>query len=603
MEIKLKNHFALLALMMFALLAELAILQYQQTNDYTYNILTNLAIRSNVQLTPIKQPIPTADKITIEKVALAGVTIPLYPGAKRLTFDSGNSVSYRLSVPAYQIAAFYNNQNMASQGWSQLKQVPKPYLNSKNLDKLTIALKENPAAKRTEVTYAYLSPQSIKVLGMELAQDNSTPPPSDQGSVQPPVINNQQPMQPQQTQQQQQFQQPMSGQNQTCRVNGVDMPGSCDLYNNGTSNSSSWGRPGQNGQPGQPSQMGQSMQQGPSEEDMKKMDEQRFNNMKKGLSQFTNGIKSMKKSITRVKTAIAKCGVNMPEELTSAMTNTDSLVSKIQAAQNADELDEIIGDVQDTGAVMQDWGPRLGDLQRLCQMIKQADKDMKQLDRSLKQDESRAKANKKIDISEIISDFKTNINGLRETLTQVKELAKTDAEAALEKLEDDFYGQMDNVRNNEQAIQMTLNISKGITDVTRELKNYEKQLNTLKKKKIDTSEADGLLATLKDQIMEIKNFIKTKFDADELVDKVQTAYDTRQQLLDALQALGIGTNLTPQIKNTQTYNTQINLPDAFKKPPDNGGQDNQGAETGGQGVTPVPDQNQSPNNQVPITNP
>lgn len=568
MKTNIKSLLAILALIIMASFVESLFLKNIELNNKAYDALTRATIaQSKAHCVTVRT--------TGEKVALDKINIPLFPGAERLTFDNSDAVRYRLPAEASEVAKFYSAK-LTARCWNKVDQLA----SAKNLEKLTISLAENPISKKTEVTYTFLPREDIKVLGIQLAQETSSPPPPSgntapiqpDGSTLPPPppptdssgqtapltgdnLTNP-PSQPQPSQPND------SGANtgtQTCRVNGVDMPGSCQNYNTMPSNS------GPSMEFSRPSGTEMNGTQGPSEEEMQKMDERRFQDMKRGLSQFARGAKMMKKSVSRMKTVINKCGVSVPAELENALNISDNLVGKIQAAQNADELEEIVGDVEDVGAVMQEWGPRLGDLHRLCQMLKQADKDIKQLERSVKRAEANDKANKKIDLTEIIAAYKNDINNLKEILSQAKELAKTDPEAALEKLEDDFYSQMDNVRNNQAAIDMALNASRGIRDAGREIKNYERQISSLKRKKVDTAETEELLGSLKNKIEEIKNMIKGKFDAEDLVDAVEETFDTREKLQDALQEIGGGPQMIPQIKEDKRYNTNINLPDAYKK--------------------------------------
>ena len=572
MKTDIKSLLAILMLTIMASFVENLFLKNIALNNMAYDTLTKATIGSKSK-SEISRCVIANN--TGGKVALSQVNIPLYVGAERLTFDGGNVVRYRLPAEASKVANFYAKK-LSAQCWKKVDQLA----SSKNLEKLTISLAENPISKKTEVTYAFLPPLNVKVLGIQLAQETSSPPPSSgntapiqpdgstllpplptdsSGQTAPPTGDNYLTTPPAQPQP---YQPNDSGANtgtQTCRVNGVDMPGPCSNYNNGPLTSG----PGMEfGRPSGPEMNGP---QGPSEEEIKKMDERRFQDMKRGLSQFSKGAKMMKRSIAKMKAAINKCGVSIPTELENALNASDNIVGKIQAAQNADELEEIIGDVEDVGSVMQEWGPRLGDLHRLCQMLKQADKDIKQLERSVKRAEANDKANNKIDLTEIIAAYKNDINNLKEILSQVKELAKSDPEAALEKLEDDFYGQMDNARNNQTAIDMALNASRGIRDASREIKNYEKQINTLKRKKINTAEAEELLGRLKTQIDEIKNFITGSFDPEEFMDKVEATFDSREELQDALQKIGGGPQIMPQIKVNSNYNVNVNLPDSFKK--------------------------------------
>ena len=576
-------------------------LQSTITYHQVYNTLAELSL----------PPVPEYSEASAQ-TALESVGVPFYSGAQRLTFNDAEQVSYRIAASANVIADFYQ-QDLSAQGWEELTNEGTFLTYAKAGDELDITLKENPLSQKTVVTYAF-APMSA-VLGVKIAQE-STPPPASGGSGEagaggcsgptPPTpcnnghyecsgdnwqcVTNSQPNQNTQQNQYQQPNQPMqpgqfnqpnqpmqpnqfapsnnNGQDSatTCRVNGVDMPGPCSNYNQGGGQ----GQPGfgDNGQKGE----GQ-MNQGPSEEEMQKMDEQRFKQMKQGLNQFAKGVTMMKKNVARMKTRVAKCGVSIPEELANAMSSADSIVAKIKAAQSADELDAVIGDIEDIGAIMQDWGPRLGQLDQLCQMMKQGDRDTKQLERDAKRLESRVKANKKLDLTAILSQFKNNIASLKGVFLGVVALAKTDPESALEKLQDEYYGEMDNIQSSRMAIETALNVSQGLKTAASDIKKVESQIKSLQKKKVDTSAAEDLLATMKSQVADLQQFIKGTFDPEELIIQVEDAYQTRAELNDLLQELGGGTSAVPQIKGYSGMNVNMNLPDAFQKhqPQDNGG--------------------------------
>jgi len=425
-------------------------------------------------------------------------------------------------------------------------------------------------------------------------------PAQNQSPEQQPYQNNQQnqyqqpyQQQPYQTQQPMmqpnQYQDKANQQNQfspqaTCRVNGVEMPGPCSNYNQ-------QGQKMDQGQMGQGDQMNQNGQMGPSEEDMKKMDERRFQDMKRGLSQFSKGTSQMKKSVERARKTLAKCGVGIPEELDNALKATDGLIKNIQDATTADELENIISDVEDVGMTMQEWGPRMGDLSRLCQMMRQGDRDMKSLEREVKKMESRVKANKKLDLTEALNQFKANVASIKGVFLNVVTLAKTDPASALEKLEDEFYGTMDDVQNSRMVIDTALNVSQGLRNASSEIKKIESQIKSLKKKKIDTSAAEDLLATMKEQIAELQKLIKGKFDAEELIVMVEDAYQTRSDLQSILEELSGSSVYVPNIKADTKMNINVDLPDAFMKQPMDSGEEMMGPSAsgggmgGGQGMT------------------
>jgi len=563
MKTKISHLFALLTIAVAAILVEKAFLQSISINNQAYDLIAKTTIN---ELSPQNFNLM---KAADGDMALASAPVPLFPGAEKLTFGNVDSAHYRIDAPAGKVANFYN-QIMSSLGWQKVDGSIQSLTAGSNLEKVIIAFAENPITKKTEAIFSTKSLSqsdifSVASASAEEAVADSLP----QETVQPiqpqpqqplPPVDNNQSMQPQQPLQPIDNNQPMQpGMNNpqpTCNINGVETPGACQQYNN------NGGSQGMNMMEFMQPQNGGNNQQGPSAEDQKKMDEQRLKDMKRGMSQFSRSITMMKKSVAKNKTALSKCGVNIPEELSNALNSSDSLVAKINDAKTADELDEVVGDIEDISSVMQDWGPKLGDLNRLCQMLKQADRDFKQLDRSLLSYQKKNTA--KMDISEILAEYKTNIESMRQTLIQVKELAKTDAEEALIKLEDDFYGNMDNVRNSEQAISMVLNISQGIRQATSDIKRIDSSIKALKKKKVDTADIEAQAADFKQQIAEIKVMIKSKFDVDELISKVENAFDTREQITDALQEYGVG-NMEPQIKENKSMNVQVNLPDAFKK--------------------------------------
>lgn len=551
---KISHSLALLSFVTLAILIENAFLQSIAINNRAHDLIVKTEINES--------PAQSFNLMkNAGKVALAETDVPLFPGAKRLTFGDNSSVRYRIDAPINKVAKFYN-QVMSAAGWQLLKSSSQVMATPENFNKVMIALTENPITKKTEAIFYHQPLGGNAVLGVKQAQASETVEAAP--AVEQPVQTQPQ-EQPVQTQpqvddnQNNQAVPATNNETQSVKPEEQSRQPSQEQFNNnfrdGQTKNMEFGRP-------EGEQADNNQQQGPSEEEIKKMDERRFKDMKRGLGQFIRGSQMMKKSVAKTKTAINKCGVNIPEELSNALSSIDDLVKKINEAKTADELDEVVGNIEEVGSVMQDWGPRMGDLHRLCQMLKQADRDFKQVDRSFAR--YQAKKNSKIDISEILAEYKTNIDNMRQALVQARELAKTDADEALSKIEDDFYGNMDNVRNSEQAINMALNINKGLRDAGAEIKKIDRDIKNLKRKKIDTAQLEELAAGFKAQVEEIKNMVKGKFDVDELVDKVETAFDTREQIFDAMQEYGLGT-MQPQIKENRSLNMNINLPEAFRK--------------------------------------
>ncbi len=222
-------------------------------------------------------------------------------------------------------------------------------------------------------------------------------------------------------------------------------------------------------------------------------------------------------------------------------------------------------DIQDIGDTMHEWGPKMGDLSRLCEMLKQSDNDFKNMTRDAERIQKQASSNKKIDLSNFVTDIKNQTAKMSEAWSGAKTLAKTDPDAALQKLEDDFYGEMDNFQSIREAMDTVLNISKGLKDAKNEISRYTKELARLKSKKIDISELEPLLADFASKANEIAAFVKVKgFSADDLVDKVQEAFDVRQELQDKFQEQGVMLNQGgPQFKSEGGF--QFQIPQGFER--------------------------------------
>lgn len=314
-------------------------------------------------------------------------------------------------------------------------------------------------------------------------------------------------------------------------------------------------------------------QPGMSEEDFTKqqeqqeqrMNEQRFQQMKRGLSQFKNGVSGMKKNMNNMKKNLDKCGISLPTELTDALDKSTAVIQKLDAAKTADELEDVVGDVEDVGGVMQDWGPRMGDMMRICEMMKRSEADYKRMEREMNRVIKQATAaKKKLDLSDMVDGLKQELAKLKEAKDAAKNLAKTDPESALEKLEDEFYGQFESLNNDRQEIETVLNVTQGLRQGKNEIKKYDSQLKTLKRQKKDTSELESNLADIKKKLAELESFMKKKgIKADDIIAMVEELFDLREEFLDKLNEVRGGSEFEPQVKAGPSFD--FRLPQGFER--------------------------------------
>ena len=272
-----------------------------------------------------------------------------------------------------------------------------------------------------------------------------------------------------------------------------------------------------------------------SEEQQRQNQDQQFKMMKKGIDQFARGVKDMQKYISRIKTKLARVGVNIPPELENALNRAPELITKFKNAKSVEEVESLMADMEDIAYVMQDWGPRLGDLERLGEMIKQADQQVKKMQSALKRAQNAAK--RKTELVEPVIELETLFNELKALNADTKVLAKTDPESALDKI-DEFFGNMEEYWNQVSFVDMITNLQKGLSSAKSQIAAAERRLKSLERtKKVDAqtiAELKDMLAEIKAKLPELQTLMKQKpidYDAiqalgEELWDNVQMFENT-----------------------------------------------------------------------------
>ncbi len=330
------------------------------------------------------------------------------------------------------------------------------------------------------------------------------------------------------------------------------------------SGSGEGGQPGN--QPGNPSgnqgQMG-----GPNNGQGQQMDQQRFEMMKNNLKQFT-------REVTRVKSQIKslqKKGVSIPVELSGAIAQMDAIAVKIKSAQNADDIESDMNDFQDASGTIQEWMPKLGMMAQMPQMFKQADREIVKVEKAYTSDAKRVKSSK-MDLNDLLAEFRKAIDGQKAVLDQAKQLRGSDPEEAINNMQDNFFGNMDNMWEKDRVIQMALNIRQGISQMTREMKDADKLIKNLKAKKVDTAELEQLLGQAKTEFEQLKVLAAAKpIDPESLMAQIETMMGIKQDFGDKVQELTGDTGYAmPQ--QPQGQNFQFNMPSGFSNQGSGGGQ-------------------------------
>ena len=291
-----------------------------------------------------------------------------------------------------------------------------------------------------------------------------------------------------------------------------------------------------------------------------------FMGIKQGMRGMSQGIKMMKSMLPR----LTKQGITPPQELTDAITKAESFIAEVQAIKSADDIPDAdafmdkMSDMADIGATLQEWGPKMGSLMRMGQMIKEADKRIKQMDAGVKRAKTQA-AKSKVDLSNIITELDTNVEAAKQALADAK--TKTDPDDQQDAL-DTFFENVQNVFDSMKLIDDLKNIGKAKAGWVAQMKQNDTLLKQLQRKKLDVTEMATKQGELKAKLNELTQALAQKpIDQEAVVGIFDDVKGLQAEFGDLRDQL-LGTQSeVPQIKTENFSAPQFNLGafEQFKK--------------------------------------
>lgn len=313
---------------------------------------------------------------------------------------------------------------------------------------------------------------------------------------------------------------------------------------------------------------------GPSEAEMQKMDQQRFEQMKKGLKDFSRSVTSFQKMVKQMEPKLKKLGVSIPAELKAALEQAPAVVEKIKNAQTPEELDEIVVDVSDIGSTLQEWGPKFGDLIRLGNMLKEGDRMVKKMTTELKRVKRLATKNPEL-LGATVGEMETMLAAITQGVQEAKAAAQTDPDSALDILQEKVMDSQEEFWNNSSIVDTLQNLKTGLKSADSQVKKVDAAIKKIAKQKdIDTAVVDELkqMSTdLKAQLAELKALSKqADADPEELRILAEELWQAFEDLQNQLAEYGQGL-YQPQVQRGQ--DVKFNLPQGFDFGPRSSGSD------------------------------
>jgi len=254
---------------------------------------------------------------------------------------------------------------------------------------------------------------------------------------------------------------------------------------------------------------------------------QRLQQIKKEIRNMESQIKSFERQLVKAKNCVT-------EEITVKLATLKQTVATIKNAKTWAEVED--AGLENIGEIFSDINDSRQTLEmcaRWPQTEKQVNKEITNLERQLKKSKTTVARllKKSIDLSATYSAFESAVAKLKATRDEAKSLLQGgDAEGAMSLLQDDFFGQMEDVWQNQKIIDMMNNLGQFNSQFKRGLAQVNKEITALSRKKIDVTELKEILAQTKEKGNEVLAAIKmVKDDPDAVLGLLEDLEDLRME--------------------------------------------------------------------------
>ncbi|MFA5061761.1 MAG: hypothetical protein WC526_01285 [Patescibacteria group bacterium] len=293
---------------------------------------------------------------------------------------------------------------------------------------------------------------------------------------------------------------------------------------------------------------------------------QRLQDMKRNIKGMESQLNMFEKQVAKFQ----KQKISIPTNTQENILNLRNIINSIKNATTADQLNDI--DFNSMSEAMENLNQDRQTLEMLArwpQTLKQMDKQLTMLTRELK----RAKqitdklVKKGIDIQSVYNAFEEAVNKLKAVKADaVSKMATDDSQGAFDTVENDFFGQMDDIMQNDQIIMMMGNLGSFNSTFKQSVNQAQQTINQLKKKKIDTSELVPILDEIKVKGQEIKDLIASKnYDVDTITSALDDLENLRQDFGNKVNELtGQEGEIMPWEQGPQQFK-QVQMPQGMQQ--------------------------------------
>ncbi|MBI5220264.1 MAG: hypothetical protein HY978_00300 [Candidatus Liptonbacteria bacterium] len=257
---------------------------------------------------------------------------------------------------------------------------------------------------------------------------------------------------------------------------------------------------------------------------------ERLQQTKTGVRQMERGIKTFESQIVKLQ----KQKIQIPADLADNLSKAKGIIEAVKKATTWSEVEAAgIEDMSDIMGELQDSRQQLDMLTRWPQTLKEINRQVKDLERALKQAKTTAAKLQKngIDASVSMSALESAVAKLKSVRDSATEKAKSgDIQGAFELLEADFFGQTDDVWEHQRTIQTLANLGGFQAEFKQGLTKLNNEIKRLKRLKEDTTELESVVTKIKTQGDEVTALLKVKpLDQDRVMEDMQVLWDLKQE--------------------------------------------------------------------------
>ncbi|MBI5135185.1 hypothetical protein HZA86_03045 [Candidatus Uhrbacteria bacterium] len=272
------------------------------------------------------------------------------------------------------------------------------------------------------------------------------------------------------------------------------------------------------------------------EQRQKEREKKMLEQIKKSLSQkATKPLAMLKAKIA----AVERKGITVPEDTKTFVSEFEQAMQQVKSAETMEDAEDALMTLQESRQEFEENFQTLQEIGNWKKILAQAKVALKREQTTLAKAMRQSKRAGAFDMADELTKLSDAVVALQSTLNKAQELSSNGkVEEAVALLHEDFFGTLEDLDDVHRTVDTLSNLSQGLRRAPAEIKQIKSRVAALKRKKVDTSEADQKLVELNAKHAQIQTLAKAKpVDSDGLVEAVQEGSQLLEEMYGILDDL------------------------------------------------------------------